>query len=339
MSVRRLAEIQPENFVFSEENLAWAHTIIAKYPPGRQASAIIPLLWRAQEQNNGWLSEPAIRYVADLLGMPHIRGLEVATFYTMFQLAPVGAKAHVQVCGTTPCMLAGSEDLIAVCKRRIAERPHTLSDDGDFSWEEVECLGACVNAPMIQIFKDTYEDLDAERFEALLDAVLDGRPVTPGPSVERQFSAPITGPETLLDINDPTVGKRPVPAIVEGMAAAAHSFAEDALNDGDVDPRTPYESASARWSVTPPSGLTAQKKRSQILGPTADEDDLTRIKGIGPRIAELLNSMGVTRVAQIAVWSEADKARVDAKLKFHGRIDREDWVGQAKTLMRGDRDT
>src|SRR5690606_32066434 len=162
MAVRRLHHEQPASFAFTAENLEWAQKIIARYPEGRQASAVIPLLWRAQEQHDGWLPEPAIRYVADMLGMPHIRVLEVATFYTMFQLAPVGRKAHIQVCGTTPCQLRGAEDLISVCKSKIAAHPHELSADGDFSWEEVECLGACVNAPMVQIFKDTYEDLTPE---------------------------------------------------------------------------------------------------------------------------------------------------------------------------------
>lgn len=157
MSVRRLApkEVQPASFAFTDENLAFAKQQIAKYPAGRQASAVIAILWRAQEQHDGWVSEAAIRVVADLLDMPYIRVLEVATFYTMFQLAPVGKKAHVQVCGTTPCRLRGAEDLIHVCESRIHHDPFHLSKDGNFSWEEVECLGACVNAPMVLIGKDT----------------------------------------------------------------------------------------------------------------------------------------------------------------------------------------
>jgi len=153
MAVRRLApkEKQPTSFAFTAENLEWAKAQIAKYPPGRQQSAVIPILWRVQEQHEGWVSEVAIRAVADLLGMPYIRVLEIATFYTMFQLEPVGKKAHVQVCGTTPCMLRGSKDLIEVCKSRIHHDPFHVSADGNFSWEEVECLGACVNAPMVMI--------------------------------------------------------------------------------------------------------------------------------------------------------------------------------------------
>src|SRR5438067_1167890 len=151
MSIRRLApkELQPVNFAFTAENLAWAKKQIAKYPEGRQASAVIEILWRVQEQHDGWVSEAAIRAVADLLDMPYIRALEIATFYTMFQLQPVGKKAHVQVCGTTPCRLRGAGDIIEVCQSRIHHDPFHLSKDGNFSWEEVECLGACVNAPKV----------------------------------------------------------------------------------------------------------------------------------------------------------------------------------------------
>ena len=168
---------------------------MAKYPEGRQASAVISLLWRAQEQE-GWVTEPAIRAIAELLGMANIRVLEVATFYTMFNLEPVGAKAHIQVCGTTPCWLRGANDLKEVCQRRIGDQHH-LSDDGDFSWEEVECLGACVNAPLVQIGADTYEDLTAESFEKIIDDIVAGRPLKPGTQIDRQFSAPIGGPTTL----------------------------------------------------------------------------------------------------------------------------------------------
>src|SRR6056297_4161120 len=135
--LRRLYHDQPEGFAFTPENRAWAEAQITKYPKGRQASAIIPLLWRAQEQE-GWLSRPAIEYVAGMLDMAYIRALEVATFYFMFQLQPVGSVAHIQICGTTSCMICGAEDLIAVCREKIADAPHALSADGKFSWEEVE---------------------------------------------------------------------------------------------------------------------------------------------------------------------------------------------------------
>jgi NADH-quinone oxidoreductase subunit E len=202
MSVRRLApkEQQPASFEFTAENLAWAKAQIAKYPEGRQASAVIPILWKVQEQHDNWVSEPAIRAVADLLGMPYIRVLEIATFYTMFNLQPVGRKAHVQVCGTTPCRLRGAGDLIKACQHRIHHDPFALSADGDFSWEEVECLGACVNAPMMQIWKDTYEDLTPDSFNKVLDGFAAGNPPKPGSQSGRQFSAPMSGPTTLKDI-------------------------------------------------------------------------------------------------------------------------------------------
>ncbi|MPZ41416.1 MAG: NADH-quinone oxidoreductase subunit NuoE [Rhizobiales bacterium] len=199
MAVRRLAEphLQPASFTFTDENLAWAKTQIAKYPEGRQASAVIPLLWRAQEQVGGWLPQKAIEHVAEVLGMPNIRVLEVATFYTMFNLAPVG-KFHVQMCGTTPCMLRGAAALIDICNRRIGHQYEVMAD-GKFSWVEVECLGACVNAPMAQINYDYYEDLTPETFEKILDEMAAGRTPKPGPQVDRQLSAPIGGATTLKE--------------------------------------------------------------------------------------------------------------------------------------------
>jgi len=199
LAVRRLCPEQPLSFAFTPENLAWAKQEIAKYPAGKQASAVIALLWRAQEQE-GWCTEPAIRAVADMLGMAYIRVLEIATFYTMFQLAPVGKTAHLWVCGTTPCMLRGSEALIDICKEQIAESPHELSRDGCFSWEEVECLGCCANAPVVQIGKDTYEDLDPELFETLLHGLRQGNPPKPGSQIGRRGSCPLGGPTTLKDM-------------------------------------------------------------------------------------------------------------------------------------------
>jgi len=201
MSVRRLAppELQPKEFAFTKANLAWAKEQMKKYPEGRQQSAVIPVLWRAQEQQ-GWTSQKAIECVADLLGMPYIRVLEIATFYTMFLLDPVGKKAHVQVCGTTPCRLRGADELFKVCHERIHHEPFHVSADGNFSWEEVECLGACVNAPMVLIGNDTYEDLTAKSFERVLDGFAKGKPVKPGPQIDRQFSAPIGGATTLKTV-------------------------------------------------------------------------------------------------------------------------------------------
>jgi NADH-quinone oxidoreductase subunit E len=199
MAVRRLADpsIQPASFAFTPENREWAEREITKYPAGRQHSAIIPLLWRAQEQSGGWLPQKAIEHVADFLGMAKMRALEVATFYTMFNLAPVG-RLHVQLCGTTPCVLRGADKLIALCRERIGEQQHVTAD-GKLSWIEVECLGACVNAPVVQINYDYYEDLTSESLHQILDDLTSGKEVTPGPQVEREFSAPFGGPTTLTD--------------------------------------------------------------------------------------------------------------------------------------------
>lgn len=229
MAVRRLHPDQPHDFSFTPENLAWANETIAKYPPGKQASAIIPLLWRAQEQSNGWLPEPALRYVADMLDVAYIRAYEVATFYTMFQLSPVGAKAHVQVCGTTPCQLRGAEGLIEVCKRRISEHPHTLSEDGQFSWEEVECLGVCANAPMVQIFKDTYEDLTPESLDKILGAFARGSAPKPGSQIGRKTSEPEGAPTSLVD-----------PELYDGSTVGSWRARFPELRDG-----TPAGDASA----------------------------------------------------------------------------------------------
>jgi NADH-quinone oxidoreductase subunit E len=199
MAVRRLApkELQPKEFSFTPENLAWAKKQLEKYPDGRQASAVIPLLWRAQEQAGGWVPEAAIRYVAQFLDMANIRVMEIATFYTMFNLAPVG-RHHVQLCGTTPCRLRGAEDLIRVCEKRIGHQ-FDVTPDGALSWVEVECLGACVNAPMAQINFDFYEDLTPESFARILDDLAAGKEVKPGPQIDRQFSAPAGGPTTLTE--------------------------------------------------------------------------------------------------------------------------------------------
>ena len=200
MSVRRLADeaVQPPAFAFSPENARWAAGRIALYPQGRQQSAVIPLLMRAQEQE-GWVTRAAIEAVAGILDMPYIRVLEVATFYSQFQLQPVGSRAHVEVCGTTPCMLRGAEALIEVCRHRIHSEPLTRNEAGTLSWQEVECLGACVNAPMVAIGRDTYEDLTPERLGEIIDSFAAGQGATvpTGPQNGRQFSAPITGVTTL----------------------------------------------------------------------------------------------------------------------------------------------
>jgi NADH-quinone oxidoreductase subunit E len=197
VSARRLHQEQPASFAYSAESKARVDREITKYPPGRQASAVIALLWIGQEQY-GWVTKPMIEAIASLLGMAYIRVLEVATFYTMFNLAPEG-RHLVQVCTTTPCWLRGSDDIVAVCKKQIADTQHTISKDGKFSWMEVECLGACVNAPMLQIGRDFYEDLDGPKTEAILDAFRRGETPKPGPQNGRHSSEPIGGLTSLKE--------------------------------------------------------------------------------------------------------------------------------------------
>jgi NADH-quinone oxidoreductase subunit E len=196
MSVRRLAAEQPDSFAFSSATMEQARWWIAKYPPDRKQSAVIPIMWLVQKQE-GWVSEPAIVAIAELLGMPKIRALEVATFYTMFHLAPVG-RHHLQVCGTTPCMLRGAEALKEVCERRIGGK-HSVSADGAFSWEEVECVGACVNAPVVAIDDYYHEDLTPDALEALMDKLARGETITPGSAIGRQMSEPDGGTQALTD--------------------------------------------------------------------------------------------------------------------------------------------
>lgn len=198
MSARRF--YQPEQhqpFAFeaaTEDKIAWWE---AKYPAARRQSAVIPALWLTQKQNGGWLSEPALRAVAERVGMPYIRVYEVATFYTMFNLEPVG-KFHLQVCGTTPCALRGADDLIASCKAKIGPSG-SVSADGVFSWIEVECLGACVNAPMIQINDDYFEDLTVESLDKIMAGLAAGESPKPGPYVDRDTSAPVGNARVLTD--------------------------------------------------------------------------------------------------------------------------------------------
>ena len=198
MSFRRLAEHQPASFAFSAENAAWCQEQMKKYPPGRQSSAVIPILWRGQEQE-GWVTKPMIEEVGRLLDMPYVRVLEVATFYTMFNLHPVGEHL-VQVCTTTPCWLRGSDAVVEACKKHIHPRQGSISADGKFTWIEMECLGACVNAPMIIIDKDPYEDLDGPKMENILAAIRRGETPKPGPQVARRSSEPEGGATTLTEV-------------------------------------------------------------------------------------------------------------------------------------------
>ncbi|MDB5416995.1 MAG: nuoE [Phenylobacterium sp.] len=216
MSVRRLAEVQPESFAFAPATLKAAKRWMENFPAGRQASAVIAILWLVQKQE-GWVCEPAIRAVAALLGMPVIRVLEIATFYTMFMLEPVGATALVQVCGTTPCQLRGAEALLAVCKTKLGPRDH-VSADGKFTWQEVECMGACANAPMAAINDYYYEDLTPESFEKLLDDFAAGKNPKPGSAIGRQGSAPQGGP---IALTDPALydGSRAKPVTIPNLPA------------------------------------------------------------------------------------------------------------------------
>jgi NADH-quinone oxidoreductase subunit E len=192
------------HFTWSPENEAQAKIVVGRYPPGRQQSAIIPLLDMAQRQvgaetsTQGWLPIPVIEYVSAYLEMPFIRAYEVATFYTMFNLGPVG-RFHVQVCGTTPCMLRGSDDVLAACYKKGLKKGRTTAD-GLFTLTEVECLGACANAPMVQINDDNFEDLDFDRMTTVLDALARGETPKPGPQIDRQTSCPEGGPTTLKEM-------------------------------------------------------------------------------------------------------------------------------------------
>lgn len=197
MSVRRLAKEQPESFAFSKDTKEKAEWWIKKYPESRRQSAVIPILWLVQKQE-GWVSEPAIRAIGELLGMAFIRVLEVATFYTMFQLEPVGKTALIQVCGTTPCMLRGANELMRVCKEKIGDKD-VLSADGRFTWQEVECLGACANAPMAQINDYYYEDLTPETMAQIIDDFAAGKSPKPGSRVGRHTSEPEGGAKVLTD--------------------------------------------------------------------------------------------------------------------------------------------
>ena len=326
MSVRRLAEeaVQPESFKFSRDNAAWAKATIKKYPKGREQSAVIPLLMRAQEQD-GWVTKAAIESVADMLGMPYIRALEVATFYTQFQLKPVGTKAHVQVCGTTPCMLRGSEDLIRVCKEKIHAQPLQTNADGTLSWEEVECQGACVNAPMVMIFKDAYEDLTAEQLSEIIDKFEAGQgaSVTPGPQNGRHLSAPIGGLTTLTDDAAPAKAAAAAPAVEEKA-------------DAPEEKAAPAKKAPAKKAAAPAAAAEADdSKRPAAMEQPDIVDDLRLISGVGPKIEGLLHSIGVYKWEQISRWTEEERAWVDGFLKFKGRIDRENWVKQAEALAKG----
>ncbi|WP_413719260.1 NADH-quinone oxidoreductase subunit NuoE [Silicimonas sp. MF1-12-2] len=346
--LRRLAHEQPDSFAFTPANQAWAEAQISKYPEGRQASAIIPLLWRAQEQE-GWLSRPAIEHVAALLNMAYIRALEVATFYFMFQLHPTGSIAHVQVCGTTSCMICGAEDLIQVCKDKIANSAHKLSADGKFTWEEVECLGSCSNAPMAQIGKDYYEDLTAERFAEILDELAEGKVPVPGPQNGRYAAEPLSGLTSLKEFDS---GKQRYNASVQLAVEIGDTVKR--IDGTEVPLRAPWRGASgtispseeraatkaARSAPKAPAAPAAEAPSSPGRKPeglsearAGQPDDLKKIKGVGPKLEKLLHSLGFFHFDQVAAWTEEEIAWVDENLEgFKGRVTRDNWVAQAKEL-------
>ncbi|MGI0524319.1 NADH-quinone oxidoreductase subunit E [Rhizobium giardinii] len=360
MSVRRLAEenVQPASFAFSKDNAAWAKATIKKYPKGREQSAVIPLLMRAQEQD-GWVTRAAIESVADMLGMPYIRVLEVATFYTQFQLKPVGTRAHVQVCGTTPCMLRGSEDLINLCKKRIHPEPLTPNEAGTLSWEEVECQGTCVNAPMVMIFKDTYEDLTVPQLEYIIDRfdAGNGSDVKPGPQIDRIYSAPVGGPTTLLAPEKkpavarakkaggeaavsvpPSYAARPktdAPETDPTLKTPATAKAESAANDKIAGDTKAEGGVAAKPAAAAAKPSLEDKNRPAGIERPATPDDLKLISGVGPKIEGTLQELGIFTYAQVAGWKKTEREWVDGYLNFKGRIERDDWVKQAKALAKG----
>ncbi len=351
--LRRLHHTQPEGFAFTPANLAWAEAQITKYPEGRQASAVIPLLWRAQEQE-GWLSQPAIEHVAHRLGMANIRVLEVASFYFMFQLQPVGSVANIQICGTTSCLICGAEDLIGVCRDKIAEKPHQLGEDGKFTWEEVECLGACSNAPMAQIGKDYYEDLTAQRFAEILDELAAGNVPVPGPQNGRYASEPKAGLTSLegyeesghtkynasvqraTDIGDTVkrIDGTEVPLLTpwRDKTAKAAKAAKPAAKPAPAAKATPAENKDVDKSAT----ATGSKPATLETARDGGADDLKMIKGVGPKLEKLLHYMGFFHFDQVASWTAQEISWVDENLEgFKGRVSRDDWVAQAKLLASG----
>lgn len=347
MSARRLAIRQPESFALSakakKEIAAWGK----KFPKGRQRSALIPALWIAQKDAGGWLPEAALRELGDMLDMAYIRVYEVATFYTMFNLEPVGVH-YVQMCGTTPCWLRGSDELVAMLKRKIGPQ-RSLSSDGKLSWLEVECLGSCANAPMVQISNADgdhyYEDLTAESLEAVLDDLVAGKKPAPGPQNDRHTSEPLGGPLSLTTAKlSQARGKlKKLPNAGKKVAITEHAF----------DPKGKHATAAGRKNkpkaLTPPQPVDAPKPsarkpvkaaaKPQVIykdGPTdGTPDDLKKIKGVGPKFEKDLNSKGIYYFRQIGAWKVADVKMVEELIdSIPGRIKRDEWVKQAKALAK-----
>ncbi|MGN6159555.1 MAG: NADH-quinone oxidoreductase subunit NuoE [Devosia sp.] len=306
MSVRRLADesIQPASFAFTPDNQAWAEKTMARYPAGRQQSAVIPILWRAQEQQ-GWVTRAAIETVAQMLGMAYIRVLEVATFYTQFLLKPPGSNAHIMVCGTTPCMLRGAGDLIEVCQHKIAHDPLEVSADGKLSWEEVECPGACVNAPMVMIGNDTYEDLTAERFEEIVEAFRagNGASIKPGTQIDRKFSAPVGGRTTLLETPTAERTYKPFPPPPPPAAPAGAPSAPAAPAPAPAVP-TPVVAPSVPSGAAPAASADEPTKKGRVR--EVDVEGAPAVKGPP-------NAKKVSRER-----ADADRDAVNAAAKANG---------------------
>ena len=294
--LRRLHEEQPRSFSFTSENKAWAEAQIKKYPVGREASAIIPLLWRAQEQE-GWLTRPAIEHVADLLGMAYMRALEVATFYFMFHLQPVGKVAHIQVCGTLSCMLCGAEDLITVCKEKISPNPHQLSADGNFSWEEVECLGACSNAPMAQIGKDYFEDLSEETLCQIIDNLGADELPTPGPQNGRFASEPKQGLTSLMKYES---GRTKF----NGSVQRAYDLKDTIkrIDGTETELVTPWLKVGKKKTMQ-----SVMRKPKILKSPKKSvPDDLSGLSGLGEKAKITLNRLGIFYIVQVSQWGAAE---------------------------------
>ena len=341
MSAQRMALDQPENYAFSAAAEKEIDMWVAKYPADRQRSALIPALWIAQKDAGGWLPEITMRTVADKLGMAYIRVYEVATFYTMYNLAPVG-EHFVQLCGTTPCWLRGSDDLKAVMERRVGPQ-NTISSDGKLSWLEVECLGACANAPMIQISNAAgdhyYEDLTAESFDKLLDELVAGNNPAPGPQNSRHGSEAEGGATVLLDMDIYKSGRKmtKLPNQAKKIEVVRHA--------GNVKGVKPVKAKAVKAKPSPKpkvakASKSAEKAAPKVLytdGPTdGTPDDLKVIKGIGPVFERELNEKGIYYYRQIGAWKAADVKMVeaDALSRFPGRIKRDGWVKQGRALAK-----
>ena len=369
MSARRLAIRQPEEFSLSAKATKEIEAWVEKYPEGRQRSALIPALWIAQKDAGGWLPEKALRALGDMLGMAYIRVYEVATFYTMFNLEPVGTH-YVQLCGTTPCWLRGSDDLIAMLKRKIGPQ-NSVSADGKLSWLEVECLGSCANAPMVQISNSEgdhyYEDLTAESLEAVLDEMVAGKQPKTGSQISRHTSEPEGGALALTTDNLSKARGKLVKLPNAEKKAKINYYEWDpkerrATRKGWVDPNRKADSDPKKRNGNigrdlsaglvdddPQKGLPkratkaatkkAPAKKPKVIytdGPTdGAPDDLKEIKGIGPKFEGDLNAKGIYYFRQIGAWKAADVKMVEEIIgKFPGRIKRDEWVKQAKALAK-----